>query len=382
MRAIKKYILLAFLLENIAVQTSLLGAFTNPLFFLFIGLGAVYLFDPIIWSSTNIKKFRWMYILMGIYIIYAFGVGVEYTDQKAVLYLMAKLSTFSIIITSLTYNEKFYHEKAIWYLIIVMGFFLVYGMLTGAHVNEASGRMLAGYTNENTAGAMGALLVGMLLYYMRNRKWSKWTYLLIGIGFYGVLAGGSRAGFLMLFLLIFLCYGINFKTAGFIVALFLTGVFILPSIGINTVGLERLYNTYTGEEGTNRDLEREAAMWMIIQKPWTGWGFEAQNQGYALQLTELGSHNGYLETFKMIGVPLGILWFVTVIITSFSYVRYLISKHNGTDLFIALVIMLFVKSMYEGLFVGVHEYATNLFFFALAMVSLQLYNGKYQILKK
>ena len=84
----------------------------------------------------------------------------------------------------------------------------------------------------------------------------------------------------------------------------------------------------------------------------------------------------------MIGVPLGILWFVTVIITSFSYVRYLISKHNGTDLFIALVIMLFVKSMYEGLFVGVHEYATNLFFFALAMVSLQLYNGKYQILKK
>jgi O-antigen ligase len=373
---IKKYLLFAFLIENIIVQTSLLGAFTDYFFYPFLFLGLLFMFGSTVWSRSSLQKFGWMYCLMAIYILYEFVVGLEYISQKTLLYLIAKIATFGIIITGIATNEDFYRGKAIYWLIFVMSFFLLYGMMTGEGVNESSGRMRAGFTNENTTGSMGALIVGMLLFYMRNRKWNLTTILILLVGFFGVLAGGSRAGFLMIFLMIFLRYGINVKTIAFIALLGITGLFILPSIGVHTVGIQRLISTYEGVEGTNRDVEREAAEWMIAQQPWTGWGFEAKNQGYAAMLTELGSHNGYLEMAKQIGIPLAVLFFAVI---AFAIVKYWVSAlryHEKMNLFFALVLILIVKANYEGLYVGVHEYVTNLFLFALAMISAKTYSLK------
>lgn len=371
---IKKYLLFAFLLENIITQTSLLGWLSNYLFYPFMALGALYVVNGSIFQDDKLRKFGWMYALMLVYIIYEFVIGAEYISLQTLLYLVAKITTFSIMIVSIDANEAFYRGKAVWWLALATGFFLIVGMATGGDV--VSGRALAGYTNSNTAGSLGAMTVGMLLFYMRGRKWNAIPILIMLFGMYGVLAGASRAGFLVLFLLIFFRYGINAKTVGTIGLVVVLGLFLLPAIGIETVGIQRLIDTYEGTEGTNREVEREAAKWMIAQKPWTGWGFEAVNQGIAAELTTLSSHNGYLEIVKQMGYPASIAFFLIILTAIVNYWNSFRRYRLHMNLFFALVLTLLIKANYEAGFVGVHEYGTNLFFFALAMMSSQVYSLK------
>lgn len=372
---IKKYLLFVLLLENIITQTSLMGWLSAYLFYPFMALGALFIVNGSIFKGEKLKKFGWMYALMVIYIIYEFLIGIDYISQKTLLYLIAKITTFAIIIVSIDANEAFYRGKAVWWLACAMGFFLIVGMATGGNVG-GSGRALAGYTNSNTAGSMGAMTVGMILFYMRGRKWSTVPILIMLFGMYGVLAGASRAGFMVLFLLVFLRYGVNAKTVGTIGLVIVLGLFILPAVGVETVGLQRLEDTINGTEGTNRGVERQAAEWMISQKPWTGWGFQAINQGYAAVLTPLPSHNGYLEIVKQMGFPAGIIFFLIILTPIMNYWNTLQRNHLKMNIFFALVLVSLIKANYEAGFVGVHEYGTNLFFSALAMMSSQTYSLK------
>jgi hypothetical protein len=137
-----------------------------------------------------------------------------------------------------------------------------------------------------------------------------------------------------------------------------------------------MIDTYNGVEGTNRDLEREAAEWMIAQRPYLGWGFYPKNTGYAASLSELGAHSGYLEIFKQMGYPCGIIFFT---ILAIPVVHYVISKFRykiQNSIFFALVLSLAIKANFESLYIGVHEYGTNLFFFALAMMCAERYHAK------
>ena len=133
-----------------------------------------------------------------------------------------------------------------------------------------------------------------------------------------------------------------------------------------------MIDTVEGSEGTNRGVEREACLMMISEKPLIGWGFEAQNQGKASLLSLLGSHNGYMETLKFMGIPMGGLWIAvylwTVLRLYLKYRRYKLES----DVYLAMLIAFTVNAYYEGLFVGVHEFATNLIFVAMAMICKKL----------
>lgn len=375
MLTIKKYLLFVFLLENIMVQTSLMGAIANPLFYVFLAIGLICSFDSNIWSGKAVRKFKWMYLLMALYVVYEFFVGPEYINEKTLLYLISRIVTFVIIISGIYYNEAFYRDKAIKWFIYTMSFFLLYGLASGGFA-DSSGRMNAGFTNSNTAGSMGAVIVGMVVFYTKNRPWTKLYYLCLFAGMFGVLASGSRAGFLMLGLLVFLRYGINIKTIGMCVMLLILGLFVLPSLGIETVGIQRMIDTYNGVEGTNRDMERMAAEWMISQKPLTGWGFYVVNQGEAALISELASHNGYLEIIKQMGYPCAIIYFVIIAHVAIKGVNEVRLGKSHMNMFLAVTLIYFIKANYEALFVGVHEFGTNLFFFSMAMVSSRLYEVK------
>jgi len=379
MRFLKKYLLFAFLLENVMVQTSLLGAFSNPLFYTFLALGVLCAFDGKIWSAPATKKFGWAYALMTLYVFYEFTVGVEYIKQKTLLYLLAKLVIFVIIITGIHYNEDFYRRTAIKWLVITMSFFLLFSLVSGDSGAIDRGRMLAGYTNSNTTGGMGAIIVGMVVFYMRDKKWTVLLVLCLFAGMFGVLAGASRAGFLMLGLLVFLRYGFNAKTVAMCLAVVVLGLFILPAVGIETVGIQRMLDTYNGIEGTNRDVEREAAEWMIAQRPLTGWGYEAVNQGYALTLSPMGSHNGYLELIKQMGYPCAIVYLLIIVMTIIKRLKTRRKNDGQISLFMALILILLVRANYEGLFVGVHEFETSLLFVSLAMISARTFSNKYHL---
>lgn len=335
--------------------------------------GLIALISTLNQGTEIFKKFKCLYLLMVVYIIYEFTIGSDYISQRTIYYLFAKLSTFGIIIVSIDSNEQFYRDKGVLILICSMAFFVGYGLITGGgdHGNE---RALVGFTNSNTTGAMGALTIGMLIFYLKDRKWNIYYYIILVLGLYAVLASGSRAGLLMLVLLVLLRYGFTTKTIGFSILLLALGLYILPELGFHTVGVQRLVDTYNGVEATNRNSEREAAIWMINERPWTGWGYEAVNQGEAAKISELGAHNGYLEVTKQMGLPVAIIYFAIIALTIFSAWRTRKEFNRPIDLYLALSLMLLVKANYESSFIGVHEYDTNIFFVSIAMVSSHIYN--------
>lgn len=363
---LKKYLLYFMLLENVAVQTSLLGTYSSIFFNLFLGLGLFFILTGEVFKANVVKTFSPLYVLVSIYLLYEFTIGASYIDSRSLTYLVAKMTTFAIIITSVNSNYEFYETKGLHHLALFMCFLVMYGLVTGGLAEASMGRSTMGFTNSNTTSGMGAFILGIVLFL--TKKWNWKTIVIAVIGLYAILAGGSRAGVLVATIIIFMRYGISLKVIMMSSIVVITSLFVLPAIGLETVGVERLINTMEGSEGTNRDAEREACLMMISEKPLIGWGFEAQNQGKASLLSLLGSHNGYMETLKFMGIPMGGLWIAvylwTVLRLYLKYRRYKLES----DVYLAMLIAFTVNAYFEGLFVGVHEFATNLIFVAMAML--------------
>lgn len=366
MEKIKKYLLFIFLLENIAVQTTLAGAVANPLFYLFLALGAIFVLQGELWNNESRQTYWPICALAAIYVIYQFSFGSTYITQRSIIYLVAKLTTFAIIITGVKNNYEFYKNRMLNALAIFMCFFIIYGFATGGAVDRGSGRMLVGFTNENTTSSMGALVVGTMLFTVR--EWNLKNVLIACIGLYALLAGGSRAGVLILGILVFMRYGFSPKMLFAALLLYVVSVYVFPSIGLNTIGVQRMVDTVEGVEGANRDIERQACWMMIDEHPISGWGFEAQNQGSAATLSEMGSHNGYLETLKFMGYPMGGLWIAIVTYAILHAIIFYRRNRIPFDMHIAILVAFYAKAFYEGLYVGVHEFGTNLIFVCLAVV--------------
>ena len=306
-----------------------------------------------------------LYVMGGIYVLYEFTFGQSTISTQTLIYLIAKLTTFAIIVMSVDNNFKFYERKMLYGLSVFICFFIVYGMATGGLEHSHSSRMLVGFGNANSTSGMGAFVLGAMLFI--TEKWNLKSLLITGIGLYAVLAGGSRAGIMVVAILIFIKYGFSPKMVLVFAAVVFAAVYILPAIGLNTVGIERFLHTVDGTEGSNRDNEREACWMMIREKPWNGWGFEAQNQGKALEMSELGSHNGYLETLKFMGYPCGGVWLGILVLSIWVIFKRYHKLGIARDMFVGLVLAFSVNAYFEGLFVGVHEFATNVFFVCLAV---------------
>ena len=367
---VKKYLLYFMLLENVAVQTSLFGAYSSIFFNLFLGLGLLFILTGEVFKANAVKTFLPLYILVGIYLFYGFTIGASYIDNRSLTYLAAKMTTFAIIITSVNSNYEFYETKGLYHLALFMCFFVMYGLATGGLAEASIGRSTMGFTNSNTTSGMGAFILGIVLFL--TKKWNWKTIVITVIGLYAILAGGSRAGVLVAAIIIFMRYGISLKIIMMSFILVVTSLFVVPAIGLETVGVERMIDTVEGLEGTNRDVEREACLMMIREKPLMGWGFEAQNQGKASVLSLLGSHNGYMETLKFMGIPMGGLWIAVYLLTVLRlYLKYRKYKLES-DVYLAMLIAFTVNAYYEGLFVGVHEFATNLIFVAMTMTCKKL----------
>ena len=380
MENIKKYLLFAFILENIAVQTMVLGAFANTVFYILIPIGVLFLFSKEIVSTVTMRTCWWAYALSAIYIFYEFIVGSEYISSRTIFYICGKITTFVIILVGIRKNYEFYAEKMLFPLAVFLTFFIVYGLVTGQGMSADMDRMRLGYTNENTTSWMGAFVVGCILF--SKRRWDWKSIIIVTIGIFGVLAGASRAGMLFLSILVVVRYGLKMNIVFPLIAGYAIAVFLLPAIGLNTVGLQRMQDTLTGVEESNRDVEREAAEMMIREKPYTGWGFEAHNVGTAADISELGSHNGYLETLKFMGYPMGGFWIFIIFYASAQVLLGLRRSRIKYGLFEAYILSLLICAMFEDLFTGVHEFATNFFIISLAISSFKLNRNSRKYFRK
>lgn len=372
MEKVNKYLLFAFIIENVVAQTSVLGRMTNLFFYFIMGLGVMLAFTGMIWMRGANNSLWWAYALSAIYLVSEFVVMPETISERSLLYVLARITTLIIIIVCVNCNFEFYYKRILYPLALLLCFIIFYGLVTGQGVNSGveGERFSLGYANENTTSWMGAMAAGLLLFSVKRWRW--YNLLFLGIAFYGVLAGGSRAGLLLLLIILLARYGINRKTVISILAGFLVAIYLFPAIGLNTVGIERVQNTIAGIESNNRGDERRAAEIMIGKKPWTGWGFEAKNEGQAKIISDMGSHSGYLETIKFMGYPLGGLWLCIVIGSVIGILVWHFKNKVALSFFEAYLIALPICALYEDVFTGVHEIETNFFFISLGISSFKV----------
>lgn len=371
MQFIKKYLLLLMLLENVAIKSGIIGHYLNYFFYIFIAFGILLFFSNVFFSKDSYKKNKWIYFLIVIYTFYEFIIGIEFLDKDTLQYYFARISSFAIISVGITQNYTFYETKSPRIFYWEIGFILLLGTITGDL--SSGGRLTAGYSNANSAAGAAAILLAFVLFDENLKKWNVKKILLVIFGLYVLIFSGSRAALLTVLIISFIRYKVKFGYVLFVACLFFATVFILPNYNIHFTAIERSIGTIQGEVKYDRDEPREATIMMIKERPMIGWGLGSKIQGPASAISEFGSHNGYLDTTRFMGVPLAIIYFI-IIVTVIIRHYYILRKHKkDPDAFFAIAVSFMFMSMYEGLFTGVHEVETNMFFFALAMISTKSY---------
>ena len=370
MKLLKKYILLLFLFENLLVQSSIFGISSVP-FYLILGTGLFLMFFGNFFTKETIKKCWPLYVLSIVYVLYQFTLGIETVSSRSLTYLLAKITTFVIICVSVTSDWQFYARKAPLYLAVGVFVILLYGM-NSTGVVSTDDRLTLGFTNTNTTSSLSALCLGTIIFF-----WNKKRPILYGImaicALYAMLAGGGRNAILMFAVMMFVWAGFSLRRIIVGLMMILTVLIIVNVFSVELAGISRIEETISGDMGSNRELEVIATEMMIDEKPITGWGFEAQNVGRAAFISEMSSHNGYLETIKFMGYPFAIMVFFVIFYSTMSQLRNFRNSDPAIKFQLAVVLSHLVGAMFEGLFVGVHEFSTNIIFYSLAVLTTYRY---------
>lgn len=377
MKNITKFLLLAFLIENLCTKTVLLYQYTAPVFYAFLGIGILTLFYSKRWPASSYGRFDWMIFISLIYTFHCFILGYEFFCAENLLYLGAKIATFLIICTSLNSNSLFFEKKGIVIFAVLAAIMILQGLLFPRSdvVFNGEERVSFGFVNSNSLGGTACIVFGVLIFEFQNQKWKKWAMIACAVAVFAVFACGSRASLLVLAILFFARYKVTGKTITLVVIGTFIALLLLPNMGIELTGVNRIAGTVSGEIGNNRDLEREAAEWMIKERPMLGWGLVTENKGAAAEMTQMSSHNGYLDLAKTLGLPMAILWLLIVLWIPIKYFANMKRLHLPVDFFCVYAFCALIKCMYEPMFAGVHEVECNMFYVSLAIMSMRLYDS-------
>lgn len=375
MKTLKKYILLIFLIENLLAQSPV-GGSLQWLFYIMLVAGAYLMITGGLFKPETFRKCRPLYLLGAVYIAYQFTLGFNTISTSTLIYLIAKVTTFVIIVVSVVDDWDFYARKVPFYFSIVVFFVLLFG-LNNADTLNTTDRLELGFGNTNSTSSLSAFCVATVLFFW-NRKHAILYTIIALVALYSMLAGGGRNAILMLTIMLLIWTGLSVKRVFLAASLICLLMLTINVFSLNLAGVERLEATISGDAGTNRDIERLATQMMIDARPYTGWGFGATNVGAAADLSELGSHNGYLETIKFMGYPFAVLYFLILFCSVIPMLSYYRSRDMAIRYHLAIVLSHFAGALFEGLYVGVHEFSTNVIFYSLAVLTTYRYNVEMQ----
>lgn len=373
MEKISKYILLAFLISNLAAQFIPLVFMADTLFYGSLAIGMIcLLFSPrSLWGRRRIISSSFLWMCSTIYICYQLTFGLMNMTIESWQYLFAKILVLFLIYLGVQKNYEFYYTTLIPILSIIIAIMIVYGTLfSNLMVN---GRFTCGFGNPNSTSAISVIGFGGFLLTKRYFSYIK----IIGamICLYGTMAGGSRTSFVMCIIALLLKYRLSLKTVGLILLTSFFILFVLPYFGFRTNAVDRIIDVI--EKGNfvgSRKAVREATMMMIQQQPIIGWGYKSGIQGMAAKISNMGSHNGYLDTIKAIG-----LFYATLL---FGYMAYTLSKikilfkemEDDTKFHLFIIISVLLAAMYESYIIGINQIITNMLFLSIGLLEYKIYH--------
>lgn len=310
--------------------------------------------------------------MIAIFTFYQITFGLFYSNDKSLIYYVAKVvSTLAIIVSIRTYPKinRVYCLTIFVYSIAILtcvGHF-VYNISYG-------GRQGLGFVNPNSAGALAALAFGVQYNTFGHKDNKVQTISIICMLelLISALESGSRTAMGIIIIALIIRHGFRLK---FMIAA-LVSIFVimtvLPQFGVNITAFDRFSETVeSGNLSEGRENEREAALVMIKANPITGNGLYATQSTESLKISEYGSHNGYLDFIKMLGIPLGGLLIALLIFHGFKniyFLRFVRDCHIKANIFI--VLSCFMATINEAYLWGVNQPVSTIFFIAFGNVAM------------
>ena len=277
-----------------------------------------------------------------------------------------------LIVLGLVFNYDKYRILFIKYFKYTMLLLVIFGKLfaniTEVSVDEVT-RLSVGF-NPNDLGEFGML--GVLGIINLERKWFKSTFNILLILFFAliVLLSGSKGAIFCLAIGIFLNFGISFRTIG-ISILFLLVVQFSSSLNYST-GINRLESNERTFE--SRDQVFENGIKTFQDNIWTGHGLDkycwTDPKYWDSPELALQPHNTYLGILIMYGLFFGVVLILLILKTVFKTFK---SSFRNSDTFVSFcnnsVVLILIKGFSESLIIGVNEFTSLLFWFALGVMA-------------
>ena len=357
-----------YFLGNIFAQFLLFAPIAATYFNVMVAIGVILLvanMDKLHFSGM-LKAHNFIYIYTLLMIVYQFTFGWSNINDRTWPYLAAKVVSDFMFVISVSSFPSFYEKKFYLYMAIMTAVLIVIGRFTG-EINTVTGRQTFGFGNENSLSAIAAVSAACM--FIQVPKLKKWHWGVLGICLYGLFMGGSRTATAALLIGLIFKYGLKPKTVSVIIAVSIS-LMIVDYFNIKLPGISRVMESVENADfDSGRDAERKASLLMIRENPLTGNGLYAQQSEEAMKISELGSHNGYIDIIKFMGFGFGSV----ILISLFLYLKKIYSYFNKSPNLnlrshLYAVFMVCAMAMYEAYIWGVNQMITTCMFISMSLL--------------
>ena len=376
MKKIEKYWLILFILENLSTQYRPWFSWDMPILILSFITAIIIVgvnFTSVV-SFIAVKRYPFIYAFILVMLLYQFTFGWMHINEKTWIYIFARpLFAFAMII-SIKKNFDYYSKTFFIHLSYLCAGLILYGrfFVGGSIMHYGDTRLELGFGNPNTTSCVGAFSFCFL--FTQIQKFNKKTLFVLGVCLYAVFVGGSRIAMLAVIVAIGFKYGFNLRTLKYF--LYALGVvFVLRFAGFQIIALDRLVTTVESDDmEADRAPEREACWVQIMEHPIDGNGIAPPLSRAALQISELGSHNGYLDMMKYFGIPFALIIFFVLARESIKLFRlYFFQDDIVMKGHLLICLIMLPSATVECYFIGIHEYGTTLYYISYIILCMQQY---------
>ena len=287
--------------------------------------------------------------------------------QGSFNFLLARFMQFSLISLSIFHNYDYYKKKFPSLIIRIIAFVIIVGLFINPSV--FSGRYSGIIWNPNMLSSLSVLAFCFL--FIKNEKRTSLDILLLILFFVVSIATGSRLALLIITISFLYKFGLSIRNVFYAIIGFILLFFI------STIDLDTSFNRFSSQDILNDRTEQFNFAVNNLQKEfWFGYGLsEYSGLPEDIDVPEeyqgllIASHNGYLSIFLQYGIFFGCLIILIIIRKSLMMFSYFIRKEQKDNIFLFIVIITLIASMFETLLTGINEFHTILFWFSLAYLS-------------
>lgn len=284
-------------------------------------------------------------------------------------YLLAKFAASNLIVLGVVYNYTYYKSWFIKYFKYMMFIMVILGKFFGTVVASGELQRLSLGFNPNDVGLFGML--GVLGIITMDKLWHKKVINIVLFIFFILitLLSGSKAALLGMILAMFFTYGFSYRIV-ISTFLFLIVAYFSSSLGYVT-SIDRFFSNESTFETRNEVYG--AGIKTIQEQIILGHGLDKYNWTNPIYWDypelALGPHNTYLAVAIMYGVLFG---FVFIIFILKFAIKTFKKSFRSDDYFIRfcyfIILIMLVNGFFETLIVGLNEFITLLFWFAVGCV--------------